>query len=205
MNSNGKSRIKVSGGLVAERPFNIRLSNFQKPIRMRLLPLSVAFICALVVGCQSSATKHASAASAITGVGNATIENFAGGANIGIGEVARSFHVYEIDGDFVAKGRVNGVFTLTPGHHTLAILVQFTHITGVLATRSIDAAKVDIPIEAQAAQRYSIAGREFERDSAEIWITNVSSGAEVGEHKAFAVNTTVQSQNVPILIPIPIR
>jgi hypothetical protein len=172
---------------------------------MRPLPLSFAIISTLICGCQSSATKHASAASTITSIGNATIEDYSSGANIGIGEVSRAYHVYDIDGEFVAKGRVNGVFTLTPGHHTLTIWVQFTHITGVLATRSIDAAQVDIPIEAFAGQRYSISGREFERDTAEIWITNVSNGAELGEHKAFAVNTTVQPQNTAILIPIPIR
>jgi hypothetical protein len=172
---------------------------------MRLRPLCVVALSTLVFSCQSSATKHASAASAITTVGNATIENYYGGANIGIGEVSQSYHVYDIDGEFVSKGRVNGVFNLTPGHHALTIWVQFTHITGVLATRSIDAAQVDIPIEAVAGQRYTIAGREFERDTAEIWISNVSSGAEVGEHKAFAVNTTVQPQNTAILIPIPIR
>jgi len=184
-----------------KRPRSIR-----DVLRMRNLPLIVTLIGVLGLGgCTSSTTKHAAAASAILSTGNASIENFHSGSNIGIGEVACSFRVYYIDGEFVAKGRVNGVFTLTPGHHVVTIWVEFTHITGVLATRSIDAAQVEIPIDAVAGRRFSISGREFERDTAEIWITDVTNGAEVGEHKAFPVNTTVQPGNRLILIPIPIH
>jgi hypothetical protein len=173
---------------------------------MKVIPLIIGLVSLLALGaCASSATKHEGSAAQVLSSGKASVENFRAGSGIGFGEVQRAFRIHGIDGERVARGPAKGVFGLTPGHHVITVWVEFTHVTGMLSTRSIDAAEVEIPVEVVAGRRYTFAGRQFSRESGELWLADVLTGAELGEHKVFPMLTTVQPREVPIIIPIPIH
>ena len=158
-------------------------------------PVILAF-----AGCSS--VDKAPLSAAITQKGEASIEQSHGGPGFGFGVIKTQFLIVGIDGKFPTTGN-HGVFALPPGPHDIRIVAQFSYTAIDELDLVIDAGETSLRFDSAGGLRYRVTGRELTRKMSEVWIEEVSSGREVTAHTP--VPLQANAQNIPILVPIPIR
>ena len=155
---------------------------------LSLLPVLV------LAGC-ASPDKSARSAE-IMATGQASLENY---TSRGL-KTTRIFAL-KIDGELLQAKWKKGVYSLSSGLHEVRIICQFSRFS--FGDLVIDAGDVTLRFEAEPKTRYRILGQKLSETAAEIWIENVMTGVAVTSRLAVQLNAN--PQNIPIIIPIPIR
>lgn len=136
----------------------------------------------VLAGCGVPPPKREEVSASYAGAGQASIEWTKDGNN--------HFHVFFIDGEYMAGGRQFGIFPLAPGPHVLQANVSHDHMT--LVGRAIAGGAADLHLQAEAGVRYGVSGRMLGRNHAELWIVDLTTGKVVSDRQMTFMHDTVQ-------------